>query len=719
MSFLERISQLFGGAQAKQTPELDEIRDALEVARMARRNEDYERATSALDRALYAAEQQQDTVSITVIMLHQSEVFILQGKLDDADRLLQTLLQTTQATNQKINYAYSLCLVGTLHQHRNEWAEARQSYELARDVAIDATAEGAHGRALGHLADTYIHEGNASYGIHLLQESLPKLNASGDLEMSSYFVGRLGEAMLESGQETEGLQLLDRALRLAEQMRDRGQMRRWATALGEVNDDRKAYQQAYQFLKQALTLYEANPTSGYIQTLSRISRTCLHLGEPEEALLYAEQAQQVSASGDDADLTTTAQVSLGIALRALGRDEEALPHLRTAEDYDMPPAERIEVLRNLAAAQDETGHPNEAQVTYQKALDLAVPLDFDAERAQVLRDLGLFYFQQSKPQEAIEHWSEALDLYDSDRQYAQVARLLCDIANARRAMGLGQRAMKDYEKALITLNHVEDLGTRGLVLSNAANAYADQGDAESAQSFFTEAIEIAEKLEDRTAESTRRGNYGWYLIFSGEPRKAIEQLTRALEISKGDPTLALAAAVQTDNLGLAYDALNTYETALDYHQQATALLDALSKASARWRVSFSANLADTLIAMQRTDEAAPLMQGALETAREINEPEVLVGALIGMARLRMKQQDPEAAGTLLSEAVPVARRADMRRLLAEALALQSEQQAAVDNQEKARALWEEAKRLYTHLRAPQAKQTPFWLGTNPPTSTTE
>ncbi|MEL6268424.1 MAG: hypothetical protein AAFR22_01310, partial [Chloroflexota bacterium] len=58
-----------------------------------------------------------------------------------------------------------------------------------------------------------------------------------------------------------------------------------------------------------------------------------------------------------------------------------------------------------------------------------------------------------------------------------------------------------------------------------------------------------------------------------------------------------------------------------------------------------------------------------------------------------------------------------RRLLAEALMTSSEQQAALNNDEQARKLWEDAKRYFRMVSSPQAKQTPFWLGTNPPEGT--
>lgn len=689
----------------------DEIREAMELARQAQRSEDYTRALSALDRAMHVADEEKDAASVTIIALHQADVLMLQGQYDEAEQLLQTVQQTAEAVNQPGFASYALSSLGALYQHRGDWEQARETYERAREVAQEAQSDGAEGRAMGHLADVYLHENNASYAVHLLQESLPKLNAAGDLELSSYFVGRLGEAMIATGQETEGYQLLDRAFKLGEQLRNKRMMRRWATTIGDKTYEQQRYQQAYTYYKQALPLYDADPTVAYVNTLVRVSRTCLNLGEREEALIYAQQAVQVSGQGDDASLQALAAGALGIALRANGDYTEAAEHLRTAVDNtasDADPLGKIDLLRQLAAVQAATNQPDGAEAAYQQALTLAQSAEREDAQAEVHRDLGLFYAGQQKLTEAVQEWTIALGMFETSGSNNQVARLYCDIASARRQLGQGQRAIRDYEQALITLNHVDDIGTRGLVLSNAANAYTDQGDIESAAAFFRESIEIARKIGDDAALSTRQGNYGWFLIGTGKPRSGIEQLTAAIDTSE-QLNLTLQNAVQTDNLGLAYDSLSQYKTALEYHESAQQKLDTLDAPPARWQAMFKANTARTKLSLGLVEEANALLAEALEIARTTTDFEALAYALVSRARGHLGSNALETAQQNVTEAVQIARKADMRRVLAEALTVYSEQQAAAGQRERSRELWEEARRLHKMVGSPQAKQTPFWL----------
>lgn len=254
MGFLEKILGPKRSDIADENAPMSQMRAAMDTARYARRAEFYEKAYNALEQAMQIADQQKDTHSTTVITLHQADVLIDQGHYDEAEQLLQTVQQAAESVNQRGFIAYALVSMGNLYVGRGEWAQAQQAYEEARKVAAKVEAEGPEGRAIGHLADVYLHDNNASFAIHLLEESLPKLNAAGDLEMSSYFVGRLGEAMMMTGQQAEGRQMLDRALRLGEQMRDQRMIRRWTLAIGDTAYDSDQVDEAYMFYRRALDL---------------------------------------------------------------------------------------------------------------------------------------------------------------------------------------------------------------------------------------------------------------------------------------------------------------------------------------------------------------------------------------------------------------------------------------------------------------------------------
>lgn len=716
MNILDQLKQLFGIRSVQvipPRPETTALREAVDAGQRAKRAEDYPRALESFGRAMQLAIHNGDTTAIAVIALNQAEVYMGQARWEEARELLENTYQAAQAARQRTQMAYMLNSLGALSQAQGEWDDAQKYYEDALEMARTTRATGAEGRAMGFLANTYLHNANASYAIHLLRDALPKLNMTGDIELSSLFVGRLGEALIASGQVMEGQQMLDRALRLAKQMGYRQYERMWGMALGERLLVEGRIAEAQKYFQEALSLFDTSrPNAAYIAALCQMSKVCLSLRDTDMALQYVQQAVESSGGLDEA---AQAEVSGAVGIIQVARKAyaEAIPHLeKAAEAYPRLKLEKsafseTDIIRNLAAAYAENGDPDAAVRIYQQAAERAEAGGEKLEVAQAHRDLGLHLLQRRKMAEAIRAWTTALNIYEAERQTQQVARLYCDIAAARRFLGQGPRALKDYEQALMLLSSLnDDWETRGLVLANAATAYVDQGDIESADSFFNETIAIARRVGDEAAEATRRGNYGWYLLMTGHPQQALSTLEYALRMSN-QLGLELQAAIQTDNLGLTYDILGNYPKALEHHREAQERIKPLEQP--HWAGAFRVNEANTRLALGEVETAIGLYERALETARKDGDAEVMIRALVGRARAAIQQGQPESASGWLSEATMLARKADMRLLLAESLSATSEQQAALQEREQAITLWEEARKLFTMLHAPQGKTQPAWL----------
>lgn len=699
MDFKETLASLFRPALR---PHERALENALDAAWRAQLAETYDTALELLQRAQEIAHSAPDQAAEVVALLHKSEIYTIQARYDEADQLLQTLLADARGDTQR-SYIHSM--MGVLALAQGDLPGARSALEQALDLARRSGSSAAEGRALGHLGDTYLREGNASYAAHLLHEALPKLEAASDTELNSLLTGLVGLALIQNGQEGEGQHLLERALRSAEQTNYRLYERRWGQVLGDRALAEGRYPEAHTFYSHVLRLFAPDTTAPeYVRVVTQISKVCLSLRKPDEALAYAEIAFKTASALDDASLRGKAQGAYGVALRAVGRSGEAIPHLLAAVE------EESQMLRSLAAAQADSGDSAGAIATYQRAIQQAQAADKTLEVAQARRDLGLVYHRLKDYPAAIGEWAAALAIYEQERAYSQMARLYSDIGSARKQLGQRGRAMKEYEQALMVLNSLDggDQETRGLVLSNAANAYAEQGDVESADAFFTEAISIAEHLNDPIAESTRSGNYGWFLLLVGRPRRAITTLERALVLSQ-QYQLTLPAAVQFDNLGLVYDSLGDIPAALERHRQALALVSDSPDGDPLWAGQIKINLANTLVATRSFEEAETLLADGLAAGRAGNHGELIIAALTGQARLLIAQDKPGDAEDALVEAAALARKIDHRRLLAEALSARSQQQAALDHPDEAAAAWDEAQRLYAMLHMTQGKLQPTWL----------
>lgn len=711
MNWFDRFKRQPGRHPAPNpSPDSSGLHEALEAGLRAKRAEDYDLALESLRRASSLAVT--DATALAVVTLNRAEVLTARGDDDEAQHLLETACDNARANNQRAHLAYLLCGLGALAQARGNWDLARQHYESALESARLAGAIGAEARAQGHLAETYWREGNASYAAHLLREALPKLTLAGDVEAGCLFVGLLGQALVDSGQPADGYALIERALRLSQQLGYRRYQRRWSIALGRRALAEGRFSDAVGHFETAFALYPPDSADpDFLRALCEASRAYLGLRQTQPAIAHARRAVEHAARLADPHLAAQTHSALGQAILASGDHSEAAGHLHTAAEafrgLSAPAAEEIDALRSLAEAYGELGDDQQALALYQDAIARAEAHAALSVRAQAHRDLGLFYVRQRQMQQAIREWTTALAYYERENHPAQVARLYCDIAAARRFVGQGARALKDYEQALMALNDLrDDWTTRGLVLANAAIAYAEHGDVQSTESFFSEAIRIAQRTGDEAAEAVRRGNYGWFLLQLGRIPQAIASLQAALRISQLRQ-MTLQAAVQTDNLGLAHDAQGDYTAALDYHRRALEQIAGLRQP--HWQHIIQANLAETLLSLDQLEEATPLFDAALAQGRADEDVELIVRGLLGQAQVALRQDRPQAAEPLLEEAAALARKAALRRLHAEALALHSQQQAALNQEAQAAALWDEARKLYAMLHMPQARLHPAWL----------
>lgn len=691
-------------------PESDAVEQALEAGERAYAAEDYPRALDSFRAAMSQLHKSADAVASAQVIVRLVETLIALGKLDDAAQVIDRAYESTGETSQLTQRAYYECAQGQIARARGDTDLAQERYEKAIKTGELARAGmGALGRAQGMLADLYLADGNASYAAHLFREALPHLSLTPDADLSSFFLGRFGEAQIINGQETEGQQMIERAARLARQMNLKAMERRWQITLGKRAAEQGRYNDAFTAFARAASLANFNqPTPELVDLHTQMSKTCRALGQLDEALDHANQAVNAAVSLKADALIAEARGTLGTALLATDQAVAALPHLQAAVDQaGALTAERLDMHRQLAAAQVESGDDVGAIRSYQMAAEAASTAGMKLETAQIQRDLGLLYFQRRRMTDAIQIWTQALAIYQQDKHIAQTIRLLCDLAAARRFIGQGTRALRDYQDASELLSRLnEDWETRGLVLANVAVAYVDSGDVETAEAFFNESIAIARRLEQPAAEAIRRGNHGFYLVQIGRAQQALPALEAALKMSR-QLQLELPTAIQTDNIGLAYDSLARYSEAEREHRSALAQIEPLNEP--HWKSLFQINLAQTLISMGQYDEVTALVEPAVALGRTEDNVEVVVRGLTALARADVLQGNPAAAIPRLEEAIHIARRGDLRRCLADALSVQSMAQAASGDSAAAESTWAEAQKHYRTLHHPLGRGTPAWL----------
>jgi len=129
-----------------------------------------------------------------------------------------------------------------------------------------------------------------------------------------------------------------------------------------------------------------------------------------------------------------------------------------------------------------------------------------------------------------------------------------------------------------------------------------------------------------------------------------------------------------------------------------------------WQASIQINAAHTAVHLNETSMAGELLKQASIANETLKNNDLHIRLQTAQSALAIQDNRPQDAD--LSAAILLARRTESRRLLAEALAVDSQRLAMLGQADEAAAAWKEAQRLYAILHMPQAKISPAWLTGN-------
>ncbi|MEM6794998.1 MAG: tetratricopeptide repeat protein, partial [Acidobacteriota bacterium] len=195
------------------------------------------------------------------------------------------------------------------------------------------------------------------------------------------------------------------------------------------------------------------------------------------------------------------------------------------------------------------------------------------------------------------------------------AELLFGLGDAYKWLREYDRAEELIAEALEIEGRLDPEGRRyGITLSGLGGVYLQAGDAARAEPYLKRALEVLEASESwRSSRASVLNSLGMARHDQGDFEGALSYLERSLELSARLED-ASAQAMAHGNLGLAYSNLGRFELAETHHRSAARLYrESAPENSALGNVL--TNLANTVGALGRLDEAREILQGVLEMQR--------------------------------------------------------------------------------------------------------
>jgi tetratricopeptide (TPR) repeat protein len=448
-------------------------------------------------------------------------------------------------------------------------------------------------------------------------------------------------------------------------------------------------------LADAYPQIAAHPSDHSLEQAWFVARMFLRSGHPDRTLETYAHVEQLARRRDDDHLLQQALRDHGIALRQLGRLDEALTCWheqeaicrRRGDDEGLGMA-----LANQVASLVDTGDPSEAlRVSAEHRTLCEQDGDREGVEASLVNDA---YIQKRRGQ-----YKEAdLNLRAAER----IARDRGDLDAVQLILGnqaASRMALGEIDEALELLAQQEELCRRSGdqlalagMLGNRATAIRTRGEFAAASAIHAEQESICREIGDECELQSALGDHGLIVMGLGDPDRAMamfeeqERLCRKLglpgEIARSLGLQALVHSHRGNSLralelhrveadayrelreleGLAraignqarvHRARGELAEALSLHAEEQRLCDELDSPSMRARAY--GNQAETRRLLRDLDAAEALYKRQASLARELRNPDALRTALGGRAAVAHDRGDLGTALELSREATRIVR----------------------------------------------------------------
>lgn len=225
----------------------------------------------------------------------------------------------------------------------------------------------------------------------------------------------------------------------------------------------------------------------------------LHLGEYlgwrryfDDWITVAGVAREAAHRAGDSRGEAVAWCNLGLALRGLGRMEEAVAALTCARDLFQATGGRsgeADAWSNLGLAQEQAGRVEEAIETHTHARDLLQAIGNRQREAMAWNNLGLALEQAGRVEEAIEAHTRACDLFQATGDRHGEAAAWNNLGLALEQVGRVEKAIEAYDKGVEICREFEDWYGAGDTLYNLALAHANINRPTEARTYYLQSAD--------------------------------------------------------------------------------------------------------------------------------------------------------------------------------------------------------------------------------------
>ncbi|CAF3133069.1 unnamed protein product, partial [Rotaria sp. Silwood2] len=357
--------------------------------------------------------------------------------------------------------------------------------------------------------------------------------------------------------------------------------------LGLIKTDQGDYQNAVEFLKKTLDIYEQTLTPNHpdlATSYNNIGWVYNNMGEYSKALSSYERSLEIRKIALPPTHSDFAQSynNIGLVYNNMGEYSKALEFHEKAykiREKTLPPShpDLATSLDNIGGVYSNRGEYSKALSSYERSLEIrkiALP-PTHSDSAQSYNNIGLVHNNMGEYSKALEFYEKSHQIYEKalSPNHPDFATVFSNIGLVHNNMGEYSKALEFYEKShqiyekALPPNHPH-LAT---VFSNIGLVHNNMGEYSKALEFYEKSHQIYEKAlpPNYLDLASSFSNIGQMYQNLGEYSKALEFYEKAYKIrEKTLPPSHSDLAVSRLNFAACYEKMGDYSETLEALQTA-------------------------------------------------------------------------------------------------------------------------------------------------------
>jgi len=259
-----------------------------------------------------------------------------------------------------------------------------------------------------------------------------------------------------------------------------------------------------------------------------------------------------------------------------------------------------------------------------------------------------------KNKEALGNFQEALQIRRDIGDKRGLGDTLIDLGNFYDDGGNHDQALNMYKESLQIERDIGNERLQAACLNNIAGVYFAKGQYEDARTYYLQALQLREKSKAPEDIVEAVHNLAETSVRMGDYDQAFSQYMHALDLRRSMNDTR-GAAIESYTLGMVLDYQGRFGAAITSKQTALKTFQDL-KDKTYWMAEILGGYAQALVLAGRSDEANGYLQDALNLSRELKNDGMVSQSLSFQGDAAYYRGDAKTAGALYEQALQAANR---------------------------------------------------------------